>query len=303
MSEEKRYEVETTGHVWDEDLQEYSNPLPRWWLWAFYATIIFSFTYWIYYPTWPLPGGTHTTGLATVEVNGEIRNWNTRNLLENRLAHSNYAVLRNENLTRLESMDFAAIEQSPEMSAFVRAMGRVLFSDNCAVCHGQGGEGALGNYPALVDDAWIWGGSAEQIHTTITKGRNAIMTAFSGVLSDQEITDVAKYVLHLGGASIEPAVIESGRAIFEGKGTCFTCHGKDGMGNPLLGAPNLTDKIWETFVMDSNTAESEKLALIEHRVRNGVQFGQRQMPAWTGRLSNAEIKILTAYVRQLAGGN
>ena len=295
---DKHKEVETTGHVWDEDVREYNNPLPRWWLWSFYATIIFSVAYWIYYPTWPVGTG-FTRGIATVTVNGQEKDWNTRTLLEKDINESSVATSRKATLKKISELGFADIEKDPELSGAIRAMGTVLFADNCGVCHGRGGQGVAGVYPSLVDDAWIWGSNHEQIMTTITKGRIPVMTAFKDVLSDAEIMNVSHYVLSLSGEQAPADSVVLGKAIFEGKGTCFACHTATGKGTEALGAPNLADKVWETFDFAAAKTPQEKLALIEDRVRKGVPSGSREMVGWEDRLSLEQIKVLTSYVRQL----
>lgn len=298
-------EVETTGHVWDEDLQEFDNPLPRWWLWSFYATLLFSFVYWIWYPTWPLPNG-WTPGIATVQVAGQSRPWSTRTLLDNTLENSPAAINRRVNLAKFDAIpidDLEKVTQDPEFTGFANKVGKALFSDNCATCHQQGGAGIIGLYPTLADDDWLWGGSAKQIYTSILNGRNGNMTPMKGILTEAEITDLANYVLSLSGEISHSEAADRGKALFTTKGTCFVCHGADGKGVQALGAANLTDKVWTIVDIPHAKSEQEKINIIKQQILMGVVPGQRQMPAWKDRLTDAEIKALAIYVQQLGNAS
>ncbi len=291
------HEVETTGHVWDDDLREYSNPLPRWWLWAFYATIAFSVVYWVMYPTWPVASG-WTQGMATVDVGGVKKPWSTRALLEQEMKHSQAAMSMQKHMEQLVTADLDEVAKNPELLQFTRAVGKVLFADNCAACHGQGAQGVIGLYPNLADDDWLYGGTAAAVQASITKGRNGIMTPMKNVLTPEEIADVGEYVLSLSGETDSSEQVVRGEAIFRGKGTCVVCHGADAKGVQMLGGANLTDKIWTIIDIPSAADLDAKRALVKHQIENGV-MGTRVMPAWSGRLSESEIKALTAYVRQL----
>ncbi|MDQ2694206.1 MAG: cytochrome-c oxidase, cbb3-type subunit III [Pseudomonadota bacterium] len=297
--------VQTTGHAWDGDLQEYNNPLPRWWLWAFYGTVIFSVIYWLLYPTWPV-GGTWTKGFANVSytVDGqehEMR-WNSRSLLLESLHDSDAAVRQREFMQQVAQADFAAISGSPEMLAFARSAGVGLFGDNCAACHGRGGQGVIGLFPNLADDDWLWGGTMEKIQETLTNGRNGFMPPFRETLTQEQLDDVAEYVLSLSGEVPESEAAGRGKEIFHGQtGGCFHCHGDDARGLDSQGAANLTDQIWTLADVPGQETPEQKKAVVKNVIWNGV-LNIRKMPAWQDRLSPTEIKLLAVYVHQLGGG-
>ncbi|MDQ0315094.1 cytochrome-c oxidase, cbb3-type subunit III [Amorphus orientalis] len=277
--------VETTGHDWD-GLKELNNPLPRWWLWVFYATIVYAIVYWILMPAWPLLNG-YTPGLLgnNQREQGEI-------------AYEEVVDQRSEIGKEIATADLSAIVQDASMLEFATAQGEAAFGDNCAPCHGSGATGGPG-YPNLQDDAWLWGGSLEAIHTTLQHGiraedpntRLGEMTAFGdlGILDRAQIRDVTSYVRTLSG--LEPASnvdVANGEEIFAQN--CAACHGADGKGNQDLGAPNLTDQIW-LYGGDIETI----VQTITHG-RAGV------MPAWSERLDPTTVKSLTVYVHGLGGG-
>ena len=275
----------TTGHAWD-GIKELNTPLPRWWLWTFYATILWSIGYWVVYPAWPLING-YTAG---------ILGYSTRANLAVEL--TNLEKLRGAKLAALGEAPLAEIEKDPALLAFARARGRVVFADNCAPCHGSGGAGAKG-YPNLNDDDWLWGGSLDQIMQTIefgarsghAKAHEGNMLAFGkdGILKKDEIVKVANYVRSLSGLPTRKELdLAAGQKIFAEN--CASCHGEQGKGNTELGAPNLTDKIW--------LYGSDEATIIETITngRGGV------MPAWGGRLDPATIKAITVYVHSLGGG-
>ncbi len=277
--------VGTTGHEWD-GIQELNTPLPRWWLWLFYLTIVWSIGYWILYPTWPLVSS-YTNG---------VFNWHTRSAVAAQLV-----ALQEERapmMTRLASASLQQIETTPELLDFARALGRRAFADNCAPCHGAGGGGAKG-YPNLNDNDWLWGGKLDDIAQTIRHGAGAgdddghqgSMPAFGrdGLLKPAEISTVADYVRSLSGLKTEPgADLAGGAKIFADN--CAVCHGPEGKGNRELGAPNLTDQIW--------LYGSDKKTIMEGLVngRGGI------MPAWGGKLDDATIKALAVYVHTFGGG-
>ena len=278
-------QIATTGHEWD-GLQELNRPLPRWWLWLFYATIIWSVGYWVVYPAWPL--------LSSFS-NG-VFNWHSRAAVSSDLAA--LQTQRGAMTARLAAASLAEIESTPEMLDFARALGGRAFADNCAPCHGAGGGGAKG-YPNLVDNDWLWGGSLEAISQTIThgvrsgdeQGRQGSMPAFGrdGMLKRDEVVVVADYVRSLSGLStIAGADLARGAKIFADN--CAVCHGPDGKGNRALGAPNLTDQIW-LYGSDSQT------------IFDGIWNGHGGvMPAWGGKLDAVTIKALTVYVHTFGGG-
>ena len=312
MSENQKQndgQVETTGHAWDGgDLQEYNTPLPRWWLWAFYATVVFAVIYWILYPAWPI-GDTYTKGISTItyEVDGEERtsHWNTRARLMRDMQESPAAVRQQEFLDQVSGMEYEDVAADPDLMAFARSYGAGLFGDNCAACHQTGGGGVIGLYPNLVDGEWYWGGDYETIETTLRNGRAGFMQAFDDTLSDEEIHQVSSYVLSLSGHDVDEAAAAEGDEIFNGSvGGCFACHGEGGTGQQALGAPNLTTEIWSIPDVHGRDTIEGKLEEIEQVVRRGVNTAdgfQREMPAFGERLSEEEIRMLTLYVRDLGG--
>jgi cytochrome c oxidase cbb3-type subunit III len=189
------------------------------------------------------------------------------------------------------------------MLAFTQSVGRQLFGDNCAACHGSGGQGVVGLFPNLADDAWLWGGTPQQIQQTIINGRNGYMPGFGNVLSDQQLTDVATYVLSLSGlAPADGDAAKSGEAIFQGsEGGCWQCHTREGTGLPSLGSANLTDAIWTLVDVPGADGLEAKVQAVKNYVSHGV-LGGRVMPAWKGRLDPTDIKVLAVYVHQLGGG-
>lgn len=297
--------VQTTGHAWDGDLQEYNNPLPRWWLWTFYATIIFAVVYWILFPAWPI-GTTFTKGVMNTVTfeNGKgeevTTHWNMRALFLRDMQTGADAVKQQEYLQQVTAASFDEILSDPDKQAFMRSYAKGLFGDNCAACHGSGAAGVLGLYPNLVDDAWLWGGTTADIQQTILHGRNGYMPAFSATFNESQLDAVASYVLSLSGHEGDAEKVAMGEKIFNGKeGGCYYCHTTAGTGLKSQGAANLTDSIWTVAkVPDAQTYEGQ-LAAVKQVIHNGIQ---RQMPAWEGRLSDGEIKILTAYVYSLGGG-
>ena len=275
----------TTGHEWD-GIRELNTPLPRWWLWLFYATIVWGIGYIIVYPAIPL-GNTFTKGLF---------GYASRNAVEDDVAALNR--LRGDKMTALASTPLADIAKNPQLQQVALAAGKAAFGNNCAPCHGTGGGGTKG-YPNLVDDQWMWGGSLEQIQQTIAYGirnelaesRQGPMPAFGkdGILKKDEIANVAAYVVSLAGRKPEGAVdLDKGKQLFADN--CAACHGDAGKGNPEVGAPNLTSNIW---------LYGGEQAVIEQTIANG-RGGV--MPPWNGRLDQATINALTVYVHTLSGG-
>ena len=301
MSKDKTQKtVQTTGHAWDGDLQEFNNPLPTWWLWAFYATVVFAIIYWILYPTMPI-GDTYTKGAfndityTTEDGKTETTHWNTRALFEKEMQEAREAQAKY--VEQLSQASYQAIQSDPEQSGFAFSLAKVLFADNCAACHQTGGNGVIGMYPNLIDDAWLWGGSFEQIEQTIREGRQGNMPGFKGQLSAQQIGDVSAYVLSLSGHDMAEDEISRGEQIFSAN--CAVCHGEEAKGKTMMGSANLTDSIWT--IVNIPTAESmeQKKTAVMKLVRNGKS---REMPAWKDRLSDTEIKILTYYVHEMGGG-
>lgn len=275
----------TTGHSWD-GIEEFDNPMPRWWLWTFYATIVWAILYSIAYPAWPMINN------ATAGVLG----WSTRAEVAERIAEvkeANSAINQ-----QLETVELASISQDPELSTYATSAGGAVFRTWCAQCHGSGAAGAKG-YPNLLDDDWLWGGDMEAIHTTITHGirneedadaRYSEMPAFGRdeILETGQIDAVVNYVMSLSGEPMDAAKVAAGSDVFADN--CASCHMEDGTGDREQGAPDLTDAIW-LYGGDYDT-------LID-TVSNS-RFGV--MPAWSTRLTEAEIRAVTAYVHQLGGG-
>ncbi len=276
----------TTGHNWD-GISELETPLPRWWLWSFYGTIIWAILYQIVYPSWPI-GPAGTRGLL---------GWHSRDAVVKEL--DALRASRNAMNERLGAASLQEIEKSPELLAFARAEGAAAFAQNCSPCHGAGGQGSRG-YPNLNADRWLWGGTLEQIQTTITHGarwmadpetHQSMMPAFGrdGLLTKDQISQIADYVRTLSGnAPDQGADIAAGKQLF--LDNCAPCHGEDGKGNIDLGAANLTTKVW---------LYGPTKADIMHRVEVG---GGGVMPAWGGRLDPTTIKALTVFVHTLGGG-
>jgi cytochrome c oxidase cbb3-type subunit 3 len=293
--------VQTTGHAWDGDLQEFNNPLPRWWLWSFYATVLFAVVYWILYPAWPI-AKSFTKGLATVtyEANGEqvTTHWNTRAELIEEMQSGRETLKQQAYLDKVAAASYEEIASDPEMMAFTRSMAKVLFADNCAACHGIGGTPAkIGLYPNLRDDAWLWGSDIAQIEHTIAEGRNGYMPPFDHALSDRQIEQLAHYVLSLSGHSVDTGKAEAGRAIFQGKeGGCHYCHTPAGTGLESQGAANLTDAIWTAADVPGAADTAGRVKVLSEVIRDGIS---RQMPGWKDRLSATQIKLLTVYVQSL----
>jgi len=275
----------TTGHEWD-GIRELNTPLPRWWLWLFYLTIIWSIGYWISYPAWPL---------LTNATQGAL-GWHTRSAIVGDLDELKRQ--RGPMMDRLSTASLADIAADPQLLDFARAQGRVAFADNCAPCHGAGGGGAKG-YPNLNDDDWLWGGKLANIEQTIRygaragddKGHQGSMPAFGRdkILKANEVSAVADYVRSLAGLTVESgADLMLGKKVFADN--CAACHGTEGKGNREVGAPDLTDKIW--------LYGSDKATIVQ-----GIQNGRGGvMPAWNGRLSEPIIKALIVYVYSFGGG-
>ena len=275
----------TTGHEWD-GIRELNTPLPRWWLWLFYLTIAFSVVYWFLYPAWPL---------ATGFTGGVLGHTNRGRVAED-LAAAQAA--RMQQAAGLEKASLAEIEADPKLLELALAQGKAAFGDNCAPCHGSGGQGQYG-YPNLTAGRWLWGGTLDQIDTTITHGirgddadtHTSAMPAFGkdGILKPEQIQQVANYVRTLDKLDPEPGVdVEAGKKIFADN--CSACHGDDGKGNSEMGAPNLTTKIW------LYGADIKDLTTTIAYARNST------MPAWGKRLDPVTIKALALYVHSLGGG-
>jgi cytochrome c oxidase cbb3-type subunit 3 len=302
----KQHAVQTTGHAWDGDLQEYNNPVPRWWVWTFYATVIFSVIYWIIFPAFPV-GKSYTKGILntiTFENNkGEevTTHWNTRSKFIHEMQSGKEALKQKAYLDQIADKPIDQIINDPDSMAFVRSMAKVLFADNCAACHGSGAEGVIGKYPNLVDDDWLWGGTTSEIALTITNGHQGYMPAFAMSFTPEQLEAVAAYVLQLSGETGGNAeMVAHGEEIFQGEtGGCYYCHQNDGKGMKSQGSANLTDSIWTIANIPGAANYEAKLNAVKQVIQNGVN---RQMPAMVDRLSETEIKLLTAYLHELGGG-
>ncbi len=276
----------TTGHEWD-GIRELNTPLPRWWLWTLYLTIVWSVGYWVVYPAWPLITS-HTAGVI---------NYSSRAEVGEELAK--LAMLRNAQAAGLSTASLAEIRADAGLQRIAMARGRAAFGDNCAPCHGGAGVGAAG-YPNLIDDEWIWGGKLEDIERTLLHGirweqatetRVGAMPAFgrTGMLKRDEIAEAVEHVRSIAGLDVGTSANPAkGREVFAAN--CASCHGQAGKGNQELGAPDLTDAIW--LYGSSRQAMTEGLV----NGRGGV------MPAWGARLDPVTIKALTVYVHSLGGG-
>jgi cytochrome c oxidase cbb3-type subunit 3 len=282
----------TTGHSWD-GIQEFNNPLPRWWLWTFYLCILFAIGYSIAFPAWPMLTRA-TQGVIgsnqRLVVNAEIQRWDEKN-----------APIRAE----LVAADLNSIPGNPKLNDFAVNAGRAVFNTNCIQCHMREGQGnKKGGYPTLSDNDWLYGGTMEDIVTTITHGvRNTIdpdarnvgivMPAWSHAdapvqLTGEQISQVVNYVLKISGGVADNMLATQGAQVFADN--CVACHGEKGEGNRDMGAPNLTDAIW-MYGGDAAT-----LTATISGGRAGV------MPPWGGRLSPSDIISVAAYVHGLGGG-
>jgi cytochrome c oxidase cbb3-type subunit 3 len=278
--------VETTGHEWD-GLKELDNPAPRWWLTVWIITILFAVGYWVVYPAWPTPGG-HTKGIFGWTQYAKLKN--EQKEIENR---------QGTYLKRFQSMSFDQIKADPEIYEFARAGGAVVFKENCAACHGAGGEGHKG-YPNLNDDDWLFGGKIDDIYHTIQVGSRStdpdthatMMPPFgkAGILKDDQIDDVATYVVQLqhGTPTAPSPAWQRGQVLFASN--CASCHGAGGEGNRQLGAPRLNDHIW--------LYGGDKATVVETitNARAGV------MPTWKHRLKTDDQRMVAIYVHSLGGG-
>jgi cytochrome c oxidase cbb3-type subunit 3 len=277
--------TETTGHEWD-GIKELDTPLPRWWLWTFYATIIFAVIYTILYPAWPL---VHS---ATPGVLG----YTDRTALEEAIKDN--AAAQKVYTDKIAALDMDQIADDDELVQFAKAGGAAIFRNYCSQCHGSGANGGKeGNgYPNLLDDDWLWGGTRDDILVTITHGirymddedtRDTQMPAFGRdeILSKEQIAAVADYVRSLSG---QGTGTEEGRTIFADN--CAACHGDNGEGSQELGAPNLADAIW------LYGGDRDSVIYTITNSRHGV------MPAWAQRLSEGQIKEVATYVHELGGG-
>ena len=289
MSENKRIDqptgTETVGHEWD-GIEELNTPLPRWWLWTLYATIIWGIAYTVAYPAWPLIS----------EATAGTLGWTSRGQLDQELAAE-----REKRAPIVRAIAATPVEQLPANPVLMQAAvegGKAAFRVNCVQCHGSGAAGSKG-YPNLNDDDWLWGGDLATIHGTINDGirhpghdgtRLSMMPAFGkdGLLQPADVQAVTAYVRTISGQQKPDALAQQGAGLFATN--CAACHGADGKGNQAMGAPNLTDSIW------LYGGDEESIATTINNSRSGV------MPRWGDKLDGVTVKMLTAYVYSLGGG-
>jgi cytochrome c oxidase cbb3-type subunit 3 len=280
--------VDTTGHEWD-GIKELNNPLPRWWLWTLYATIIWSVGYMVVYPAIPglSPGAGASKG---------IWGWSSRADVRNELSAADAA--KQAMTDKIAGMDINAIMADNDARTFAVSAGASLFKVNCVQCHGSGAQGGPG-FPNLNDDSWMWGGKPEQVVQTIAGGvrdttsaetRDSLMPAFGkdGILDAEKIGQVTNHVRQLANLEHDAAAATAGATVFAEN--CASCHGEKGEGNQDLGAPQLNDAIW--LYGDSPEAITAQV--------NAPRHGM--MPGWKAKLGDAKVKQLAAYVLSLGGG-
>ena len=255
----------TTGHVWDEDLREMNNPLPRWWVWLFIITVLFSGAYLAMYPGL----GSYAGGLK----------WSSSG------QHQAEMDKAREAMAPLYAKFVSQPAEALAKDAQAMAIGERLFANNCATCHGADARGSKG-FPNLTDGDWLWGGTHDAIKETIVKGRNGVMPPMAAAVGTAEdVRNVANYVLSLSNSPHNAVAAQLGKAKF---GACAACHGPEGKGNQALGAPNLTDKVWL-----HGWGEEAIIATITNG-RNNL------MPPQASRLSPEQVHVLGAYVWSLS---
>jgi len=257
-----KVQTQTTGHMWDEDLTELNTPMPRWWMWLFYITIVFSLAYLVLYP-----------GLG--DYAGKL-GWKSAGAYQQELkqAEAEYGPL----FAKYQQQDLKAVAADPQ----ARAIGERLFLTYCAQCHGSDARGSKG-FPNLADNDWLYGGEPDVIKATIMKGRNGMMPPMAAAVgSEKDVENVAHYVLSLSGSTADPIKSVLGKPKFAA--ACAACHGADGRGNPMLGAPNLSDKTW----LYGGSADT-----IMETIRKGRA---NAMPAFNDFLGEAKVHVLAAYV-------
>ncbi len=289
--------VPTTGHVWDDDLADFANQPPKWWMLGLASSAIFVVVYCLYYPAVPLPSSnTFTKGIG---------GWTA--IKEMDADKSEVDAVRGKYEAKLKNLAPAAILADSDLTEYVKRSGKVLFGDNCAPCHGTNGVGIKNKdglfAPILNDDDWLYGGKIDNIYTTISGGRQAVMTAHKDSLSAQQIDDVANYVKAMSDEGKDKAdadsAVAAGKEVFM-KSDCTSCHGADAKGMQAMGSANLTDKIWR---FDGS------LDGIKRTITFGVNNGDPKarvavMPNFkeAGKLSDSDIKKLAVYVYKFGGG-
>jgi cytochrome c oxidase cbb3-type subunit 3 len=274
----KGEKVETVGHVWDGDLEEYNNPLPRWWMIMFYLTLIFAAGYLVLFP-----------GLGAI---GNQLGWSSRGQYEKEVAAKEVAT--KPLYDRYMKVDIPTLAKDE----VARKTGQNLFLTYCMQCHGSDARGAKGfpNLTVAEFDSWLYGNTPEKIVETINGGRHGQMPAFGAAFGEEKVKDVAHYVLKIAGrkpgegvGDFDPVRAVRGEATFSQ--VCVACHGADGKGNKAIGAPNLTDKVW--------LYGGTRTTIIE-TITNGRN---NRMPAWKNALGDAKVHLLAGYVYGLSHGN
>ena len=275
--------VETTGHEWD-GIRELNNPMPRWWVWTFYVTILWAVAYTVVYPAWPL-------------INDATRGafgWSSRADVAAELESAREA--QAGLLTSVGDASLQDILADDTLRTFAVSGGAAAFRVNCVQCHGSGAAGSAG-YPNLNDDDWIWGGSVDDIYQTIAHGirhpgdddtRISEMPAFADILQPEEIKQISAYVVSLTGTASDASMVEPGKQLFADN--CASCHGEDAKGGREFGAPNLADAIWLKGETEAEIAQQIRAP------KHGV------MPAWLPRLGEPTVKQLAVFVHSLGGG-
>lgn len=284
---EKRHDtetgMETTGHSWD-GIEELNTPLPRWWLWTLYATIVWGIGYSIAYPAWPMISGA-TAGILGYSTRAEV----AQSVAEHEAQNAGL-------VEQLLAVDLAELPPGDDLHRYAAARGASVFRAQCSQCHGAGAAGAVG-YPNLLDDDWLWGGDIGNIVATVAHGirnetdddaRYSEMPAFEEMLEDAEIDAVVEYVFSLSSPDFDASLAGPGATVFGDN--CASCHGDAALGDRDLGAPNLADSIW---------LYGGDRAAIETTVRK-ARYGV--MPAWGQRLSAADVRAVSVYVHSLGGG-
>ena len=278
--------VETTGHEWD-GIKELNNPLPLWWLYIFYATVIWTIGYTIAFPAWPMISSA-TAGVLGYSSRMEV----VEEIAANEASQKVF-------VDKIAAMDVTEIPGDAELMKFARAGGDAVFKTYCSQCHGSGAAGAVG-YPNLNDDDWLWGGDLEAIYLTINHGvraaedddtRSNDMPAFGGPdgdLDEEQIAQVVEHVLKISGQQHDAGLAGEGAAVFEEN--CASCHGEEGEGITDLGAPNLADAIW----LYGGDRETIKTTVMYSRAG--------MMPAWGKRLTDAQVKQVSIWVHSRSGG-
>ena len=255
-------------HVWDQDLRENNNPLPRWWLNMFILSIVFALVYLVIYP-----------GLGSFTG---VSGWTQEKQLTSRLEAVQQK--RQQLYASLKDKDVATLSKEP----VAKSLGRDVFLNNCAGCHGADAQGAVG-FPNLADHDWLYGGMPEAIVTSITSGRSGSMPPMGAAMQPEALDAVIALLEHWSDTKLDPAVRERGNQQF--MMMCAACHGAEGKGNPMLGAPNLTDRIW----LHGGSRERLRETLLKGR--------NSQMPAHEQILSKDEIRLVSAYVYGLSSSN